>query len=504
MTISAVEPFSSTATEQSDAMFRIVKPALGSAVAGQAARLGRLSLPGKPAIETPAFFAVTSRGTVPHVTQDNLTKHTQIHGVFMALEDFIERKQPPIYNTPASSQGSLRAFTATPDPIVTVLAARRVPQVPAPLGNSEKHVTVFTSTGFTQEKATDYPAHIAALQPDIAVPLADLSQTGRNVISSTKRMRRMGYRTEAWLDNFLEALPRDQARSKNIAIYAPVIATPLPMQWEYLQRLAELASQLDGLALYDAQLLTELEADSYQSLAHLPRLALASPKTPHDLLRDVSLGVDIMTAPFLNAISDAGVCLTFSLPASGSSASSSESQDSQQEKQLLPSGTDMWDTANQADVKPFVENCSCYSCTKHHRAYVHHLLQAKEMLGWALLQIHNYHVLETFMADIRSALANGTFEEQKALFLAQYDETLPEGTGARPRARGYHFKAEAHQPKANESAWENLNPERSRSRSQSRGDALKDKQETATEADTQRTDTPVQDSVAKRLKTDSN
>ncbi|KKF93938.1 Queuine tRNA-ribosyltransferase-like protein [Ceratocystis platani] len=495
-------------TEEFGAMFRVVKPALGTAGASQAARLGRLSLPGRPAMETPTFFAVASRGTVPHVTQDNLIKHTQVQGAFMALEDFIERKQPPIFNIPATPHGALRTFTATPDQIVTVLAARRVPQVPAPLGNSEKHVTVFTSTGFAQEKATDYPAHVAMLQPDIAVPLADLSQTGHGVISSTKRMRRMGFRTEAWIDTFLEALPREMSRAKGISVYAPVIPTPLPMQWEYLQHLVELAPQLDGLALYDAQLLKELEDEAYKPLASLPRLALDSPKTPHDVLRNVSLGIDVITAPFLNNISDAGVCLTFKLPSADAPLpTGSDSEDAlQNQRQLLPSAEDMWRPANQADINPFVKGCRCYTCTKHHRAYVHHLLQAKEMLGWTLLQIHNYHVLSSFMADIRSALANGTFEEQKARFLALYDEELPQGTGARPRARGYHFKGEAHQPKANPSAWESFNPEKSRLRSQSppQSDVPLDTHAAKMDAEgkTRGSDTPVEDNVAKKLKTE--
>lgn len=74
-------------TQAPEEMFKIVRPAVGSAVSGQAARLGQLSLPGRPVLETPAFIAVTSRGTVPHVTHDNIIKHTAIRGGLMALED---------------------------------------------------------------------------------------------------------------------------------------------------------------------------------------------------------------------------------------------------------------------------------------------------------------------------------------------------------------------------------------------------------------------------------
>lgn len=50
-------------------------------------RLGTLSLPGREAIEVPNFLGNTSRGVVPHLTQDNFRKSTSLKGVYVALED---------------------------------------------------------------------------------------------------------------------------------------------------------------------------------------------------------------------------------------------------------------------------------------------------------------------------------------------------------------------------------------------------------------------------------
>lgn len=50
-------------------------------------RLGRLSIHGRRDVETPNFFAVTSRGVLPHLTPDVVAAHTNIGGVHMALED---------------------------------------------------------------------------------------------------------------------------------------------------------------------------------------------------------------------------------------------------------------------------------------------------------------------------------------------------------------------------------------------------------------------------------
>ena len=50
-------------------------------------RLGLLAVQGRKQLETPNFMAITSRGTVPHITPDLISSQTQIGGVHTALED---------------------------------------------------------------------------------------------------------------------------------------------------------------------------------------------------------------------------------------------------------------------------------------------------------------------------------------------------------------------------------------------------------------------------------
>jgi queuine tRNA-ribosyltransferase len=88
---------------------------------------------------------------------------------------------------------------------------------------------------------------------------------------------------------------------------------------------------------------------------------------------------------------------------------------------------------------------------------VHHLLNAKEMLGWTLLQMHNHRVAADFFAGIRAVLARDggehEFELARRTFQQTYAPDLPAGTGTRPRARGYHFKSETGQAKYNKPQW---------------------------------------------------
>lgn len=50
-------------------------------------RLARWTLPQRTAMETPHYFAITSRGAVPHLSQDTFARDTSIHGIYIALED---------------------------------------------------------------------------------------------------------------------------------------------------------------------------------------------------------------------------------------------------------------------------------------------------------------------------------------------------------------------------------------------------------------------------------
>ena len=54
---------------------------------GDATRLGTLRFNHRTPIETPHYIAITSRGAVPHLSQDTMRESTAIKGVYVALED---------------------------------------------------------------------------------------------------------------------------------------------------------------------------------------------------------------------------------------------------------------------------------------------------------------------------------------------------------------------------------------------------------------------------------
>ena len=62
------------------------------------------------------------------------------------------------------------------------------------------------------------------------------------------------------------------------------------------------------------------------------------------------------------------------------------------------------------DSRPIDENCGCPACRNHSRAYIRHLIKAKEALGMRLAVLHNLYFYNDLMAKIREALDGGYFE----------------------------------------------------------------------------------------------
>ena len=67
----------------------------------------------------------------------------------------------------------------------------------------------------------------------------------------------------------------------------------------------------------------------------------------------------------------------------------------------------------EADDRPIEEGCDCPACRRYTRAYIRHLLKAKEMLGMRLCVLHNLTFYNTMMAEIRTALEEGRFAAYK-------------------------------------------------------------------------------------------
>lgn len=72
------------------------------------------------------------------------------------------------------------------------------------------------------------------------------------------------------------------------------------------------------------------------------------------------------------------------------------------------------------DDSPIEEGCQCPACRRYSRAYIRHLLKAREMLGMRLCVLHNLYFYNHLMEEIRSAIDAGKYREYKRQTIERY------------------------------------------------------------------------------------
>lgn len=125
--------------------------------------------------------------------------------------------------------------------------------------------------------------------------------------------------------------------------------------------------------------------------------------SPHLVFDMVKAGVDVFDTSFANMVTEREAALVFpnQFPCNNS-------------LQLTPGVVelDMSQEVHKMDFSPLVSDCSCYTCRNFTKAYIHHLLAVKEMLGKVLLALHNLHHYREFFFALQQAIR----EDQVELF----------------------------------------------------------------------------------------
>lgn len=80
----------------------------------------------------------------------------------------------------------------------------------------------------------------------------------------------------------------------------------------------------------------------------------------------------------------------------------------------------LMNAAHSRDVRPIDETCRCYTCQNFSRAYLRHLIVAKEILAATLISIHNIYTLQELVQQARQAIQEGKFLDFSSRFLENY------------------------------------------------------------------------------------
>ena len=110
------------------------------------------------------------------------------------------------------------------------------------------------------------------------------------------------------------------------------------------------------------------------------------------------------------------------------------------------------------------ENCDCYTCTNYSRAYIHHLMKAKENLGAQLLSIHNLAFYHKLMAQMREHIFAGTFasfyREQRELLVLK-DQENPSTPPKQKRRKGGQAQLGRYEVYTNKSGYASIRDQKS-------------------------------------------
>ncbi len=341
------------------------------------ARAGIFYTPHGP-IETPVFAPVGTQATVKALTPAQLEEA----GATLILANTYH-----LYLRPGdeliASLGGLHTFMHWEHPILTDSGGFQVFSLATQRQVDEQGVTfkshIDGSTHrLTPEKATRIQENLGA---DIIMALDECAPP-----YDYAYLQQALRRTHTWAEQCLRAKTRaDQA------LFGIVQGGVYP---DLRQKSAEFLRSLDfpGYAIGGLSV-GETKEETFATLEMLEDL-LPSDKprylmgvgTPEDLIRGVQYGIDIFDCVLPTRLARHNAAITHQ------------------------GRLNLVNAAYSRDENPIDAMCACYTCRNFSRAYLRHLIVAKEMLAATLLSIHNVFTLVQLAKEIRQAILKGEFE----------------------------------------------------------------------------------------------
>ncbi len=214
-------------------------------------------------------------------------------------------------------------------------------------------------------------------------------------------------RTTRWLERCIKEMTRlntleDTINKQQMLFGINQGGTYEDIRIEHAKRISEM--DLDGYAL-GGLAVGESHAEMYRILEEtIPYLPLQKPTylmgvgTPENILESVERGVDFFDCVYPARNGRHGNAYT-----------------NHGKMNLLNAKYEL-------DSRPVEEGCGCPTCKHYSRAYIRHLLKAKEMLGLRLLVTHNLYFYNNMMEEIRTAIEQQRYKEYKKARLEGFAE----------------------------------------------------------------------------------
>jgi len=339
-------------------------------------------------LPTPVFAPVGTQATVKTLTPDQLDKL----GASLVLANTYH-----LYLRPGDElvrdMGGLHEFMRWPHPLLTDSGGYQVFSL-AETRKIDDDGVIFKSHidgsthHFTPERSIEIQENLGA---DIIMAFDECSDPNDHSYSHVAMER-----THRWAERSLRAhKQRDQALFGIIqGGVDPVLRTTSA---QFISSLPFPGIAIGGLSVGEtkSEMHTMLDVVIQSLPAEKPRY-LMGVGTPEDLVDGIARGVDIFD------------CVLPTRLARHNAAFSSEGR------------LNLMNAVYARDPRPIDDNCQCYTCQTFTRAYLRHLIVAKELLAGTLLSIHNLHALIQLVTEIRTSILDGTFEGKIPAWLTSW------------------------------------------------------------------------------------
>jgi queuine tRNA-ribosyltransferase len=340
-------------------------------------------------IETPVFAPVGTQATVKTLTPAQLDELgaslilSNTYHLYLRLGDDLVREL-----------GGLHAFMQWHHPMLTDSGGFQVFSLAQTRSIDDDGVTFKSHIDgsahrFTPEKSIQIQENLGA---DIIMAFDECSDPNDHAYSKIAMER-----THRWAERCLGAKTRSDQALFGI-IQGGVNPDLRTASSRFIASLPFPGIAIGGLSVGETK--DEMHAMLDLVLQSLPESKpryLMGVGTPEDLINAIALGVDIFD------------CVLPTRLARHNAAFSSEGR------------LNLMNAAFARDPRPIDETCDCYTCRTFTRAYLRHLVVAKELLAGTLLSIHNLHALVQLVKDIRQMIIDGTFEANVPSLLERWD-----------------------------------------------------------------------------------
>ncbi len=337
-------------------------------------------------IPTPIFAPVGTQGTVKSLTQAQL----------MALDaKLILANTYHLYLRPGddlvAEMGGLHGFMSWERPILTdsggfqVFSLSDTRQVDEDGVTFKSHIDG-SSHRFTPERSIAIQENLGA---DVIMAFDECAEPYDHDYN-----RQAMERTHRWAERCLHAKTRDDQALFGI-VQGGVFPELRKASARHIASLDFPGNAIGGLSVGETK--DEMHAMLKVVNPILPRNKpryLMGVGTPQDLVECVGLGVDIFDCVLPTRLARHNAAMTDT------------------------GRMNLMNAKYARDEQPISDTCTCYTCQTHTRAYIRHLIQAREMLSGTLLSIHNIHTLLNLARLMREAIVKGEFDAFQQQYLS--------------------------------------------------------------------------------------